>query len=89
MSDKLLVSRIYKEFFQINNKKTNNWILEIDKRLGARFTKDYKQVANKHMKSCPTSLVIRKMQVKTVMRYCFTPTRITTTKKSGSTKCWQ
>ena len=34
------------------------------------------------------SLVIREMQMKTIMRYNFTPVRITTINKSTN-KCWQ
>ena len=46
-------------------------------------------MAEKHLKKCSTSLVIREMQIKTTLRFHLTPVRMAKIKISGDSRCWQ
>jgi hypothetical protein len=46
-------------------------------------------MAKKHLKKCTTSLVIRKMQIKTILRFHLAPVRIAKIKNSDDSRCWQ
>ena len=81
-----LLSKIYKEYLKLNNKKMNGPTKKMGKRSeqtpppNRRYTS-----GNKHRKRCATSYVIRGLQIKTTMRYHYTPIIMTKIQNTNNT----
>jgi hypothetical protein len=53
-----------------------------------KFSKDETQTAEKHLKKCSTALAVKEMQIKTTLRFPFTPIRMVKINETNYSSCW-
>ena len=84
-TDKGLISEIYKQVIEFNNKNypVEKWIGDLHR----HFSKEDLQVANRQKKRCSTLLIIREMQTKTTIKHHLTQFRMVIIKKSTNNNC--
>ena len=88
-TNKGLISKIYKQFIQLNRKKKKTQqtksIKKWKENMNKHFSNEDLQMANRNMNKM-LSITIRKMQIKTTVRYHFTPVRMAIVNKSTNNK---
>jgi hypothetical protein len=88
-SDRGLIYNIYKELKKLDSRNSNNPIRKWHTELNKEFSNEEYQKAEKHLKKCSTSLIIREMQIKTTLRFHLTPVRMARIQNSGDSRCWR
>jgi hypothetical protein len=87
-SERGLISNIYKELKKLDSRDPNNPIKKWRRELNRELSTEETRKAEKHLKKCSTSLVIREMQIKTTLRFHLTTVRMAKIRNSDDSRCW-
>ena len=71
----------------LNRSKKTQPTQKVGRDLNRHFSKEDMQIANRHMKRCSTSLIIREMEIKTTKRCHLTPARTAVQEVSTNNTC--
>jgi hypothetical protein len=88
ISDKELITRIYRQLKKLNCPKINEPIKKWATEKNRTFSKEEIHMAKKHMRKCSPSLAIKEIQIKTTLRFHLTPVRIAIIKNTTNKRCW-
>ena len=88
-SDRRLISNIYKELKKMDSRKSNNPIKKWGSELNKEFSTEEYRMAEKHLKKCSASFIIREIQIKTTLRFHLTLVRMAKIKNTGDRRYWR
>ena len=86
-SNRGLISNIYKELKKLYSRQPNNPIKKWGAELNKEFSTEEYQMAEQHLKTCSTSLVIKGIQIKTTLRFHLIPIGMAKLKNSVDSRC--
>ena len=89
ISEKVLVSEIYKELTKLKTQKTNNPVKKWEEDMNRHFSKEEVQMANRHTKRCSKSPSSGKYKSKPHVRYHLTPVRVAKMNKLRVDGSWK
>ena len=83
-------SKVYKELSHDSTPgRQKTQLKKWAKDLNRHFSKEDIQRAQRHIRGYSASVAIRRMKIKTTVRYHFTPVRLAIINKSTNNKCWR